>query len=156
MFRDGLFAVGPESAGAHPGPVCYRKAGGLLAVTDANVVLGRLQPALFPAIFGPDENAPLDATGAREQMAAVAAQVNEHRESAWRRAQGSATGSTPGTSAGAASAAEPPAPLSTEEVASGFVRVANEAMCRPIRALTQMRGHDVSTHVLACFGGAGG
>ena len=52
FFRNGLFVVGPESAGAHPGPVCYRK-GGPLAVTDANVLLGRIQPHLFPAIFGP-------------------------------------------------------------------------------------------------------
>lgn len=59
FFRSGLFVVGPESAGAHPGPVCYRK-GGYLTVTDANIVLGRIQPDYFPKIFGPDENQPLD------------------------------------------------------------------------------------------------
>jgi N-methylhydantoinase A/oxoprolinase/acetone carboxylase beta subunit len=53
-----MLVVGPESAGAHPGPVCYRK-GGYLAVTDANAVLGRILPQEFPAIFGPHEDEPL-------------------------------------------------------------------------------------------------
>lgn len=53
-FRSGLFAVGPDSAGAHPGPVCYKK-GGHLAVTDANLALGRILPEFFPKIFGPGE-----------------------------------------------------------------------------------------------------
>lgn len=59
FFRSGLFVVGPESAGAHPGPVCYRK-GGPLTVTDANLCLGRLLPEYFPKIFGPTEDQPLD------------------------------------------------------------------------------------------------
>jgi 5-oxoprolinase (ATP-hydrolysing) len=59
FFRDGLFVVGPESAGSNPGPVCYSK-GGPLAVTDANVVLGRILPEFFPKIFGLDEKQPLD------------------------------------------------------------------------------------------------
>lgn len=129
-FRAGLFAVGPESVGAHPGPVCYRK-GGALAVTDANVQLGRVQPAFFPHIFGPGEDAPLDAAATAAAFDALTKEVN--------------------------AAAEPgAAPKSADEVAYGFVRVANEAMCRPIRALTNMRGYDASAHVLACFGGAGG
>ena len=129
-FRAGLFAVGPESVGAHPGPVCYRK-GGALAVTDANVQLGRVQPDFFPKIFGPGENAPLDAAATSAAFEALTAEVNAAAE--------------PGS-----------APKSADEVAYGFVRVANEAMCRPIRALTNMRGHDAAAHVLACFGGAGG
>ncbi|XP_044309191.1 5-oxoprolinase [Varanus komodoensis] len=129
FFRSGLFAVGPESAGAHPGPACYRK-GGPPTVTDANLCLGRLLPEHFPRIFGPDEDLPLSAEAAREALRELAAAV-------------SAFG-------GAAQ------PRSIEEVAMGFIRVANEAMCRPIRALTQARGHDTSRHVLACFGGAGG
>ena len=129
-FRAGLFAVGPESVGAHPGPVCYRK-GGALAVTDANVQLGRVQPDFFPKIFGPGEDAPLDAAATSAAFEALTAEVN--------------------------AAAEPGSvPKSADEVAYGFVRVANEAMCRPIRALTNMRGHDAAAHVLACFGGAGG
>lgn len=59
FFRSGLFEVGPESAGAHPGPACYKK-GGPLTVTDANLTLGRLLPEYFPRIFGPQENEPLD------------------------------------------------------------------------------------------------
>ncbi|KAL4856136.1 5-oxoprolinase [Chlorella vulgaris] len=128
FFRAG---VGPESAGAHPGPVCYRKQG-YLAITDANLVLGRILPDFFPRIFGPKEDQALDAEGARGAMAELAAEVNAH-----------------------AAAAGQPA-KSVDEVAMGFLRVANEAMCRPIRALTQMRGFDVTRHVLACFGGAGG
>lgn len=63
LYSNGVFAVGPESAGAHPGPVCYRKAGGNLAVTDANAVLGRIVPDFFPKIFGPNEDEPLDVDG---------------------------------------------------------------------------------------------
>jgi 5-oxoprolinase (ATP-hydrolysing) len=135
-YRGGLFAVGPESAGAHPGPVCYRKPGGLLAVTDANVALGRVLPEFFPKIFGPGEDEPLDAEGARAAFEALAREVGADDAEA------------------AASASAPPA-RTADDVAMGFVTVANEAMCRPIRALTQMRGHDASAHVLASFGGAG-
>jgi 5-oxoprolinase (ATP-hydrolysing) len=60
FFERGLYKVGPESAGADPGPVCYRKQGGTLAITDANLILGRLLPDFFPKIFGPHENEPLD------------------------------------------------------------------------------------------------
>ena len=63
FYRGGIFVVGPESAGAHPGPVCYRKPGGCLAVTDANAVLGRVLPEYFPKIFGPNEDEPLDVQG---------------------------------------------------------------------------------------------
>lgn len=118
-----MFVVGPESAGAHPGPVCYRK-NGYLAVTDANVVLGRVIPEEFPNIFGPNEDEPLDVDGAR----AAFEELTKLPE---------AQGRTP------------------EELAYGFLQVANEAMCRPIRNLTQMKGFDITTHILACFGGAG-
>ena len=60
FFENGVFKVGPESAGADPGPVCYKKDGGELAITDANLILGRLLPEYFPKIFGPKENEPLD------------------------------------------------------------------------------------------------
>lgn len=59
FYRNGLFVVGPDSAGAHPGPACYRK-GGPLTVTDANLFLGRLHIDSFPKIFGKTENLPLD------------------------------------------------------------------------------------------------
>jgi len=148
-YRGGLFAVGPESAGAHPGPVCYRKPGGLLAVTDANVALGRVLPEFFPRIFGPGEDEPLDAAGARAAFEALAREVAADDDAA--------KGAGGGGAAGAATA-PPPSSSSVrtaDEVAMGFVTVANEAMCRPIRALTNMRGHDASAHALASFGGAG-
>ncbi|KAK9799317.1 hypothetical protein WJX73_000073 [Symbiochloris irregularis] len=129
FYKTGVFHVGPESAGAHPGPVCYRK-NGHPAVTDANLVLGRILPEFFPHIFGEDENQPLDAKGAEKALDELASQINKGNE---------------GQKA-----------KSRDEVAMGFIRVANETMARPIRALTQMRGYDVAQHVLACFGGAGG
>ena len=130
VFRSGLFCVGPESAGAQPGPVCYRK-GGPLAITDANLCLGRLLPEFFPRIFGPSESEPLDRAGTMAAFDRLTAEINNQSD----RQQ---------------------EPLSREEVAMGFIAVANEAMCRPIRALTQGKGYDTSRHILACFGGAGG
>ncbi|CAG7823293.1 unnamed protein product [Allacma fusca] len=132
FFRSGMFVVGPESAGASPGPVCYRKGGTIPAVTDANLCLGRLLPEFFPKIFGPEENAPLDKDATVQTFNKITERVNVFLTS-----QGS------------------PA-ISTEEIAMGFIRVANEAMCRPIRAITQGKGYDTSSHILACFGGAGG
>lgn len=99
-------------------------------------MLGRVRPELFPSIFGPNEDEPLDVTGARAAF--------EHLLEAEIRPF---FARTPGGAG---------APASIEEAALGFIQVANEAMCRPIREMTQMRGHDASAHVLACFGGAGG
>ncbi|CAD7012331.1 unnamed protein product [Ceratitis capitata] len=132
FFRSGLFVVGPESAGAHPGPACYKK-GGPLTVTDANLILGRLLPEYFPKIFGPKENEALDFAVTKEKFEQMRAVINEYLRGGGGEKQ-----------------------LTVEDVALGFIRVANEAMCRPIRALTQARGLDTSQHVLACFGGAGG
>lgn len=141
FFRNGLFVVGPESAGAHPGPVCYRK-GGVLAVTDANVLLGRVVPKYFPHIFGPREDEPLDVTAVQAAFADLTGEVNAFAaaESTQAREGGGEVSRVPKTA---------------DEVAYGFLRVANEAMCRPIRNLTTMRGFDITTHALACFGGAG-
>jgi 5-oxoprolinase (ATP-hydrolysing) len=129
FYKNGLFVVGPESAGAHPGPVCYRK-GGPLTVTDANVFLGRVQPHLFPKIFGPDENEALDLEGTKLAFEALATEINKDSH-----LHGKV--------------------YTTHEVAYGFIRIANEAMARPIRNLTTMKGYDVTKHSLACFGGAG-
>ncbi|XP_055389292.1 5-oxoprolinase isoform X2 [Condylostylus longicornis] len=131
FFRSGLFVVGPESAGAHPGPTCYKK-GGPLTVTDANLILGRLLPKYFPKIFGPTEKEPLDYEATREKFQQLKASINSFLKQKNEKE------------------------LTLEEIALGFIRVANEAMCRPIRALTQARGYDTSKHTLACFGGAGG
>lgn len=74
FFRSGLFVVGPESAGAHPGPTCYRK-GGPLTVTDANLVLGRLLPEYFPSIFGKTEDMPLDIEASLHEFEALTNEV---------------------------------------------------------------------------------
>ncbi|KAJ3051785.1 hypothetical protein HK097_007188, partial [Rhizophlyctis rosea] len=132
FFRNGLFVVGPESAGADPGPACYRK-GGPLAITDANLFLGRLIPDFFPKIFGKTEKEPLDVNATRSAFEALTNEIN-----AFMKGQGSTDTMTP------------------DDVAFGFVKVANESMCRPIRALTQAKGYDTAHHILACFGGAGG
>ncbi|KAJ9159725.1 hypothetical protein P3X46_025204 [Hevea brasiliensis] len=131
-FQFGAFRVGPESVGAHPGPVCYRK-GGELAVTDANLILGFVIPDYFPSIFGPNEDQPLDIKATREEFEKLAKQINSYRKSQ-----------------------DPSAKdMTVEDVALGFVNVANETMCRPIRQLTEMKGHETRNHALACFGGAG-
>lgn len=127
FWRHGMFVVGPDSAGAHPGPACYRK-GGPLTVTDANLFLGRLLPDYFPKIFGPDENEPLDIEVTRTKFEALSRQILDE------------TGQT----------------KSPQEIALGYIQVANETMAKPIRALTEARGFDTSAHNLACFGGAGG
>ncbi|EEY14611.1 5-oxoprolinase [Verticillium alfalfae VaMs.102] len=131
FWRNGLFAVGPESAGAHPGPACYRK-GGPLTVTDANLFLGRIAPDYFPHIFGPNENEPLGTEVVADKFAELTAEINADN-----RAMGRAA-------------------FSAEQVALGFLQVASEVMARPIRALTEARGYDTSDHILSCFGGAGG
>lgn len=127
FWRHGLFVVGPDSAGAHPGPACYRK-GGPLTVTDANLFLGRLLPEYFPKIFGPSENEPLDVEITRQKFHGLTEQINRE------------TGQS----------------KTPEEVALGFLEVANESMAKPIRQITQARGFETSAHNLACFGGAGG
>lgn len=131
FFRNGMFEVGPESAGAHPGPVCYRKKGHL-AITDANLILGRLHVDYFPKIFGKTEDQPLDREASQQAFDQLTAEINDHYRKQGRPA------------------------LSTEEVALGFLKVANEVMVRPIREISVMRGYDIKDHILACFGGAGG
>ncbi|XP_061569490.1 5-oxoprolinase [Cololabis saira] len=146
FFRSGMFVVGPESAGAHPGPTCYRK-GGPLTVTDANLVLGRLLPSFFPKIFGPLENEALCSEESMKHFQHLTEDINVFLSS---------NKSQEGENGAASSKNSMQTKMTVEEVAMGFIRVANEAMCRPIRALTQAKGHDTSQHVLACFGGAGG
>ncbi len=77
-YADGRFQAGPDSAGANPGPACYRR-GGPLAVTDANVMLGKLQPEFFPAIFGPGQNERLDTNAVRMKFAELAANIGDGR-----------------------------------------------------------------------------
>ena len=127
FFRNGLFVVGPESAGAHPGPGCYRK-GGPATVTDANLFLGRLLPDFFPKIFGKNEDEGLDVEASKKLLTELAEQIKKENGKN----------------------------MSADEVAYGFLTVANETMTRPIRSLTEAKGHDTSKHRLATFGGAGG
>ncbi|KAL5488095.1 hypothetical protein ACEPAI_6203 [Sanghuangporus weigelae] len=128
-FRNGLFVTGPESAGAVPGPACYRR-GGPLAVTDANLMLGRLIVDYFPKIFGSSEKEPLDIEASRTLFEKIKDEVNSSHSFEKE--------------------------LSLDEVVYGFIKIANETMCRPIRALTEARGYSTSSHILASFGGAGG
>uniref|UniRef100_A0AAY4E9F1 5-oxoprolinase n=1 Tax=Denticeps clupeoides TaxID=299321 RepID=A0AAY4E9F1_9TELE len=150
FFRSGMFVVGPESAGAHPGPACYRK-GGSLTVTDANLALGRLLPSFFPRIFGPGENEPLSTEDTMKHFQQLTQEINDFLSTSQSKCSTNGSGVMHNDIAKVVKSK-----MSVEEVAMGFIRVANEAMCRPIRALTQAKGHDTSQHVLACFGGAGG
>jgi 5-oxoprolinase (ATP-hydrolysing) len=129
FFQNGLFVVGPESVGAHPGPVCYRKPGGMLAITDANLVLGRVQPEFFPRIFGPQEDLPLDREASVAAFETLTAEINGYAAEQHRAAAKAAGVDVSG--AGGAGGWENPADvLTVEDVAAGFLRVANEAMCR--------------------------
>ena len=124
-FAAGRFQVGPQSAGANPGPAAYRR-GGPLTVTDVNVLLGRLQPAFFPAVLGPDANQPLDVGAVGDGFARLADEIE--RESGERRAP--------------------------EEIAEGFLRVAIETMASAIKHVSVRQGHDAGDFALFCFGGA--
>ena len=126
-FDGARFRAGPESAGAQPGPACYRK-GGPLTVTDANVMLGKLQPDFFPHVFGPRIDEPIDAAVVRDKFIELAADI--------RTAGGEER--TP------------------EDIAEGFVRVAVANMANAIKKISIERGHDVTGYTLCCFGGAAG
>lgn len=132
FFRNGLFVVGPESASAHPGPACYRK-GGPLTITDANLLLGRLLPDFFPKIFGKNEDEGLDEQASKAAFEQLTEHINKENAAGNKEKE-----------------------MSMDEVAYGFLKIANETMTRPIRSLTEARGHDTSKHRLATFGGAGG
>jgi len=126
-FDGARIRVGPDSAGANPGPASYRR-GGPLTVTDANVCVGKLQPAHFPPIFGPDGNERLDRDAALTGFTALANQMAE------------ATGTRQDPRA----------------VAEGFLRVAIANMANAIKQVSVARGHDAARFALQCFGGAGG
>ncbi len=127
-FSEGRFQVGPDSAGANPGPACYRR-GGPLTVTDCNVMLGKLQPAHFPHVFGPDVNQPLDAAVVEEKFTRLADEIAQQ------------TGQSL---------------MSPDQVASGFLRIAVDNMANAIKKISVQRGYDITRYTLNCFGGAGG
>ena len=126
QFDGARFRVGPQSAGANPGPACYRR-GGPLAVTDANLMVGKLLPELFPHVFGPGADQPLDRGIVEQRFAALADEVE--RNTGIRR--------TP------------------EEIAHGCLAIADDNMANAIKHISVQRGIDVSHYTLACFGGAG-
>ncbi len=127
LFFDGSsYRVGPESAGSNPGPACYRR-GGRLAVTDANVMLGKIHPQYFPFVFGIDGNLPLDKDVVVEKFRQLSQEI------------AAVTGNT----------------RTPEQVAAGFMAIAVENMANAIKKISLQRGYDVTRYVLCCFGGAG-
>lgn len=128
LYFDGArYRVGPQSAGAFPGPACYRN-GGALAVTDCNVMLGKLQSDFFPSIFGKEGNLPLDVEVGQQKFTKLAEEI------------AAVTGQA----------------VLPEEVAQGFLEIAVEKMAMAIKKISVQRGYDVAEYVLCCFGGAGG
>ncbi|KLO27092.1 5-oxoprolinase [Mycolicibacter heraklionensis] len=126
-FDGSRYRVGPESAGADPGPACYRRSGPL-TVTDANVMLGRIQPAHFPAVFGPTGDQPLDAATVKQSFADLADEILI------------ATGDD----------------RSPEQVAEGFLRIAVANMANAVKKISVAKGYDITRYALTTFGGAGG
>jgi 5-oxoprolinase (ATP-hydrolysing) len=126
-FDGARLRVGPDSAGANPGPASYRR-GGPLAITDCNVMLGKLQPDHFPRVFGPNADEALDVNVVRERFAKVASEI----------VAGGGTRMTP------------------EAIAEGFVDIAVGNMANAIKKISVQRGHDVTEYTLCTFGGAGG
>src|SRR3989449_432763 len=126
-FDGSRYRVGPDSAGANPGPASYR-GGGPLTVTDCNLMLGKIQPKFFPPVFGPGGDEPLDDAVVRAKFAALSEEI--HR----------ATGDT----------------RAPQQVAEGFVEIAVGNMAEAIKKISVQRGHDVTEYTLCCFGGAAG
>ena len=135
-FDGARFRVGPESAGADPGPAAYRR-GGPLTVTDCNVMLGKLQPSHFPKVFGLGQDEPLDADAVAQRFSQMALEVEE----AEARGRSDVAQEVPG---------------GPEALAEGFLRVAVQNMANAIKKISVQRGHDITEYALVCFGGAGG
>lgn len=127
QFDGTRMRVGPDSAGADPGPTAYRR-GGPLTVTDANVMTGKLMPHHFPKIFGPDADEALDRDAVEQKFASLAKEISASTDTA----------------------------TSPEEVAQGFLMIAVENMAQAIKKISVQRGYDVTRYALTSFGGAGG
>lgn len=126
-YQNNRMAVGPESAGANPGPLSYRL-GGPLTVTDANIITGRINKDHFPHIFGSDQNQPLDEVSVKQAFEKRAEEINKQ------------SGSN----------------LTAEECAEGYLKIANENMAAAIKKISVERGIDIEGYTLQCYGGAGG
>jgi 5-oxoprolinase (ATP-hydrolysing) len=126
-FDGNKMRVGPESAGAFPGPACYGFEGPL-TITDANLLTGRIVADHFPKTFGKDRKSGIDPEIVRKKFHELTGEIN---------------GAIKGD-------------LSPQDVASGFIRIANEKMAAAIKEISVSRGFDVREYALVCFGGAGG
>ena len=126
-FDGARYRVGPDSAGANPGPACYRN-DGPLAITDCNVMSGKLQPELFPRVFGPHADQPMDHERVYDLFLDLSRKI----------------------------AAETGDRRAPEEVAAGFLSVAVGNIANAIKKISVQRGYDVTGYTLCCFGGAGG
>ena len=126
-FDGSRFRVGPESAGADPGPASYRR-GGPLTLTDANLMLGRISSKFFPNVFGPKGNEGLDTELVQSKFSELAQTI--------------------GTQTGVGT--------TSEDVALGFRKIAIENMANAIKKISTQRGYDITRYTLNCFGGAGG
>lgn len=126
-FDGSRYRVGPDSAGANPGPLSYRRKG-RLAVTDANVLLGRIQTEYFPKVFGEGMNQELDRAAVERAFCELALKIGKTNKNKV---------------------------TSPEDVAYGFVKIAVAKMANAIKHVSVQRGHDVRDCVLICFGGAG-
>lgn len=128
FYRNNMCEIGPESSGSHPGPVCYGK-NGHLSITDCNLALGRIIPRYFPKIFGPNQDQPLFLEESINYIERFKCELDSNDSEI--------------------------AKKSSAETINGFIKVANEAMCRPIRILTEGKGKNPKDYALAVFGGAG-
>ena len=127
-FKDGRFQVGPDSAGATPGPASYGK-GGPLTVTDCNVLLGKLHPEYFPNVFGVNGDEPLDVEIVRKKFLLMSNEIAKE------------TGKLS---------------MNITLIAEGFLKIAVENMANAIKKISIQRGYDVTNYTMNCFGGAGG
>ena len=127
-FKDGRFQVGPESAGAIPGPASYGK-DGPLTVTDCNVLLGKLHPEYFPNVFGKSGKEPLNTKIVKDKFLLMSQEVSKKTDGLQ---------------------------IDIFLLAEGFLKIAVENMANAIKKISIQRGYDVTKYTLNCFGGAGG
>ena len=127
-FKDGRFQVGPESAGAIPGPASYGK-GGPLTVTDCNVLLGKLHPNHFPKVFGENGDEPLNTAIVKKKFLDLSKLISEQNNQPI---------------------------MDIYKVAEGFLKIAIENMANAIKKISIQKGYDITGYTMNCFGGAGG
>ena len=127
-YKDGRFQVGPESAGAIPGPASYGR-GGPLTVTDCNVLLGKLNPGFFPKVFGKTGDQPLNFEIVKKKFLDLSDIISKEKNKPM---------------------------MDIFKMAEGFLKIAVENMANAIKKISIQKGYDVTNYMLNCFGGAGG